>query len=101
MLIFHFHIYGMYCPSVRNYNSIRIFVNDIPSAFLSIRGDMTFLDVLEDSLMKITNIIIVGFIPLTEYLITYDFFPRCPIYGLVKNQFYRVDNIFIKAIQIK
>ena len=59
MLILHFHIHSMNAASIRNFNTINIFIDNIPTAFLAIRRYMTVCYVLKNSLMKISNIIVV------------------------------------------
>ena len=98
MFVFHFNINGMYIPCVRNRNTISIFINYIPTTFFTVRWNMTVFNILENTLMKISNIVVVGLVPLTENFVTYNFFPRRLIYCLAKNQFNRINDIFIKAL---
>ncbi len=98
MFIFHFNINGMYISCVRNRNTISIFVNYIPTAFFTIWRNVTIFNILENTLMKISNIVVVRLVPLTENFVAYNFFPRRLIYCLVKNQFNRINDIFIKAL---
>ena len=59
MLIFHFHIYGMYYISIWQNNAIWILINHIPATFFSIIRNSALINILKYSLMKISNIIIV------------------------------------------
>ena len=51
--------------------------------------------------MKIADIVIVRLISLSENLIANRFFPWSTIYGLVENQFDRVNNVFIEPIEVE
>lgn len=82
---------------IRQNDSIGVSINNIPAAFLSIPRHMAICYILKNLLMEITDIIIIRFIPLTKNFITYSFFPCCSIYGFVKNQLNRVNNVAIKS----
>lgn len=58
------------------------------------------LYVLKNALMKIAYVVVIGFIPLPEYLIFDYFFPTVLVNSLVKNQLNRVNNIAVKSLQI-
>ena len=64
-------------------------------------GNFTIFHILENSLVEITNIIVIRLITLPENFITYDFFPRIMVYRLIKNHFDRIYYIFIKPTNIK
>ena len=51
--------------------------------------------------MKIAYIVVVRLVTLAEDLVADDLFPRSLIYSLIKNQLDRVNDILIKALQIK
>ena len=59
MLILHFHIHGMNTTSIWNFNTISIFIDNIPTTFFAIRWNMTVRYVLKNSLMEVSNIIVV------------------------------------------
>ena len=75
MLVFHFNVHSMYYTAVRQSDAIRIFVNNIPATFLSIIGNSTLVYVVENALMKVANIIVVGLVPLAEDFIAYYLLP--------------------------
>ena len=96
MLIFHFNKYAGYFIAFRYINTCVFRKNDIPTD----RRYFTIFHILKNSLMKIPNIIVVGFISLTEYFVLYNFFPRKFIDSFIENKFYWIDDIFIKILQI-
>ena len=65
-------------------NTVRVFIYNIPTTFLPIVGNAAFVYVLKYTLMKITNVIVVRLVSLTEYLVTNDFFPRSAIYSFLR-----------------
>ena len=101
MFVFHFYINGVNISCIGNRNTVVIFINDIPTAFLSIRRNMTILYVLENTLMEVSDIIVIRLISLSKNLITHNFIPRRLINRLIKNQFDWVNNVFIEPFQIK
>ena len=76
MLILHFNIYSMNVLCTRDRDTLFIAVNYIPPAFAAIGWNMAILYVLENPLMEIANIVVIGFIALPEYFIADDLFPR-------------------------
>ena len=65
----------MHIAAIRDRNTIGIGIDNIPAALFSVIGNMTVCYVLEDALMEIANIIIVGLVTLAEYLVADDFLP--------------------------
>ena len=51
--------------------------------------------------MKISNIIIISFIPLSKNLISNYFTPRRLIYSFIKYHLNRINNVFIKANNVE
>lgn len=76
MLVFHFNINGMYNSGFRNRDAIRILINHIPTTFFTIWWNMTVFNILENSLMEVSNIVIIRLISLAEDFVAYNFFPR-------------------------
>ena len=101
MFVLHLNIDGVNNRTVRQCNSIRIRVNDIPAAFFTIRWYMAIRHILKNPLVKITDVIVVGFVALTENLVADCLFPRCAIYSLIENKFDRIDDVAVKPFEIK
>ena len=75
MLVFHLCIYRMNISRIRNRNAIGILVDYIPTAFFTVRWDMAIFYVLKNTLMKISNIIVAGLIPLPKNFVADNFIP--------------------------
>src|SRR5690554_5200215 len=101
MFVFHFYINGVNITCIGNRNTVGIFINYIPTAFLSIRRNMTILYVLENTLMEVSDIIVIRLVPLPKNFVADNFIPSRLINGLIKNQFDWVNNVFVEPFQIK
>ena len=101
MLVFHFNIHSMNTSCIRDFNTICIFIYYIPSAFFTIRGNVAVSNILENSLMEIPNVIVIGFIPLTENFIAYNLIPRRLINSFIKNQLNGINYVFVKPLEVK
>ena len=62
---------------------------------------MAILNILENPLVKITYVIIVGFIALPENFITDGFFLCRSVNCFIEYQFYWIYEIFIEPLQVK
>ena len=101
MFVLHLNIDGVNNRTVRQCNSIGILVNDIPAAFFTVRWYMAIRHILKNPLVKIADVIVVGFVALTENLVADCLFPGCAIYGLVENKFDRIDDVAVEPFEIK
>lgn len=86
MFVFHFYINSVNISCIGNRNTVGIFIYYIPTAFLSIRRNMTILYVLENTLMKVSYIIVIRLVPLPENFVADNFIPSRLINGLIKNR---------------
>ena len=82
-------------------NTIGILKDNVPAALFAVVGNMALVDIVEYSLMKITYIIVIGLITLTENLVADDLFPRSLINCLIENQLDRVNDILVETLQVE
>ena len=65
----------MHPSCIRDINAFWILINDIPAALFPIRWDMAIFNILENPLVEIANVVIIGLVPLAENFIAYNLLP--------------------------
>ncbi len=85
MLVLHLNIHLVNNIPLGQCVSIRKINYDIPASLFPIIGHYAVFNILEHSLVKIPNIIVVGFIPLSRYFEFDDVIPRQVIHRFIKD----------------
>lgn len=101
MLVLHLDVDLVNNAAVGKGDAVRILVNDIPSTFLAVCRDAAVGNILENALMEVANVIIVGFVTLAKDFVANRFFPGSRDIRFCRRSAYGVDDVAIEPLQIK